>query len=195
MPHFHWPKPLREHHRLLLLVLFGLFLSVLFLGRMETDLWETVREWGENALEQTRGLTEIATSKMVWGRLILPAVWIVCSFTAVGTAVLYGSWIYFGFSAGVLLWTVLAVAGWQGPFTVWALVFPQYLCYLPGLFLLYIACLRWYSYLRRKNAHIQTSVRGPEIRMFLLRVFLGLLFYSVGIWAEIRLNPYLLQKS
>ncbi len=128
-------------------------------------------------------------------RIVLPLVWILLSFTVVGALSLYMFWVFLGFSVGVLAWTMICVEGWRGPFGVWALVFPQYLCYLPALLLLYIACLRWHAFWREHRRYLYTGMMAPQMRLFLLRSFLALLIYGGGIWLEIHINPWILKKT
>lgn len=195
MPHF--SVRIRQRHLLLLLFLLGLLLCVLFLrqtqglgvGEMQTDS-AALSDWltgGKDA--------PFYFWYLLWSRSWLPALWIGLSFTGVGALVLYFSWIYLGFSLGILLWTVVLYAGWRCPFLLWGLLFPQYLCYIPALLLLYIGCLRWGRFWREHHRYTRGFPwKHPQLRIFVLRMVLGILLYGAGIWCEYRINPWVLTK-
>ena len=191
MPHFR--VELRERHKLLLLLLAGAALSVWFMGNAGEALRETVQDSGAVALEYLAQITAME-NRIVWSRVGLPILWIALSFTAWGGAALYLSWMFLGFSLGTLLWFTVSVSGWRGPFLFWGLVFPQYLCYVPALLLLYVGCLRWYTFWRECRRTLPAVVLTPQMRMFVVRIFLGSALYGLGIWLEITGNPWILEK-
>lgn len=218
MPHFH--IRIRERHRLMLLLVFGLAASILFLRQAGGQLEEGVRSGGQDFLiklaqetvkeqeqglgreqsqgqgePESRGEQKMLFRKILQRRIWLPAAWIVLSFTALGLLSLYLFWLYLGFSMGILLWTVMVYGGWRGPFYFWGLVFPQYLAYMPALLLIYVGCLRWNGFWREKRRYVKKMPFGsPQFRIFLLRLALGIGLYSVGIWAEMRLNPWFIKR-
>lgn len=195
VPRFH--IRIRERHRLLFLFLMGLIGCVLFLRQIDASGREDIIFGGQRFLAGLRRLPpdKELLIRFLWKRCWFPAVWIGLSFTAAGAAALYLFWIYLGFSMGILLWSAMILGGWRGPFCFWSLIFPQYLLYLPSLLLLYVACLRWNAFwIQRREAGGRWQAGRPEIRMFLLRVFLGICLYGIGIWAECCLNPWILKK-
>jgi len=193
----HFAGRIRERHKIILLMLAGLALSVWFVGRLGDELWQQAVSAGRDGLI---GLSDRVMEQTAWKSTILlwrgmlPTVWFLVGCTAGGAMCLYVSWIFFGFSAGVLWWLMLSVGGWRGPFFMWALMFPQYLCYLPALLLWYIGCLRWRSLRKQYPISFQNILKIPDARLFLLRLSLGGLLYSAGIWAEIRINPWIYER-
>ena len=189
---------LRERTKIIVLLLIGLVLSLFVVGRLETGVREQLLEAGKQALERFDREGSVLPMEgkvmVILRRSFVPLVWIGLSFTVWGTVSLYLAWAYVGFSAGHLLWLVISLQGWRGPFVIWALLFPQYLCYLPALLLLYIGCLRWWEFRREYVVPREMMVRTPEFRLYLVRILLGILLYGAGIWTEIRWNPQVYEK-
>ncbi|MBP3701815.1 MAG: hypothetical protein J6I64_07990 [Lachnospiraceae bacterium] len=191
---------IRERWRLLCLVLSGLMLSMVWIGRMDASLQEAVRLDGEKALGQLAAMLETSSEKtweevVLWGRIWIPLSGIILSFASWGALFLFLFWVALGFSTGTVLWLLIRMAGWRGPFTLWTFVFPQYLCYVPALLLLYIACLRWNEFWRERRGPLRTVVWTPQFRFFLLRLFLGMVLYTLGMWVETQSIPWILKKT
>ena len=178
-------------------MLMGLALSVWFVGNMEQEQWQQAIRAGRQSLgnlADSGGQMEVDKGTMILVRGLLPVAWILTSFTVAGAVCLYVSWIFFGFASGMFGWLLLSVAGWRGPFAMWALLFPQYLAYLPGLLLWYIGCLRWCQLRKKRPVSCGDLIKIPEGRLFLLRLSLGGMMYLAGFWLEIRINPWIYER-
>ena len=189
---------IRERYKLLVLFFIGALGSACFI-RYAGLLMEKEIACGGQAFfaglaagkEEGNGLF----FRLLWSRCWAPALWIGLSFTALGLAALYAFWVYLGFSMTTALWAAMVFGCWRGPFYFWGLLFPQYLFYLPALLLIYLSCLRWNRFWRIRRAPIRRVPLGSlQLRLFLLRNVLGMLFMLAGVFAESCWNPWILKK-
>ena len=179
----------------------GLAVSLLVIGRLGMISQQQMLEAGEKTLaalsikECEKGETLVGSEEVTFlRRSLLPMLWVALSFVPWGVIFLYLTWAYLGFSMGIVFWLVISVQGWRGPFVVWALLFPQYLCYLPAMLLLHIGCLQWYEFRREYVIPVKMAVSVPAFRLYLARIVLGILLYGAGTWIEIRWNPWFYEK-
>lgn len=197
-PRFHFQVRIRERYKLLGLLGLGVLLAAVLIRQVGVGMEEQILSGGNDffaALAQGEAEKEGLFVRLLWGRAWLPMTWIVLSFTAFGIVSLYLFWIYLGFAMTTALWVSMAFGGWRGPFYFWGLLFPQYLAYAPAFLLIYVGCMQWNRYYRDRRIPIkgiQTSL--PQLRLFLLRIFLGLMLYLLGIYMESQWNPWILQK-
>ncbi len=196
VPRFRVQIQIRERHKLMFLFLLGLVGCAFFVRKAGVGAEEEILSGGSAffvklAEEDTAGMMP----HFLWHRSILPAVWIGLSFTALGAVSLYLCWLYLGFAMGAFLWAVMVYGGWRGPFYFWGLVFPHYLLYAPALLLLYIACLRWnHFWMEHRRYRRRIAPANPQVRLFAVRLTLGLLLYGLGIWSECCLNPWIFKR-
>ena len=197
-PHFHFQVRIRERYKLLLLLGLGAAGGAVFIRQAGLDMEEQIISGGSAflaALAQSGGEGEELFIRLLWGRAWLPAVWIILSFTALGALSLYLFWVYLGFAMTAALWAAMVFGGWRGPFYFWGLLFPQYMAYVPAFLLIYVGCLQWNRFFRDRRIPMRGMRTGlPHLRLFLLRIFLGLALGLLGVYLEWQWNPWILQK-
>lgn len=194
MPRFRIQIRLRERQRVLLLFLLGVLGGALFIWQLGTGMEGEIRSEGGiffARLAQWKEDEQPFLQTVLWRRLVLPILWIVLSFTAVGGAALAGFWVYMGFAVTLVLWSTVAYGGWRGPLYFWGLLFPQYLAYVPALFLLYIGCRRFQEYRRLRMLTVRSTVGGEALRLYAFRLLVGMTLYLGGIWLESHVNPWI----
>ena len=183
------------------MILLGLLISICFMGKVEDTVLDRVEQQGKAAVsllresQNTVGQESGEKNRVVMvPRILLPLLWIGLCLLPKGNWVLYGGGCYLGFSVGIAWWLLLQMGGWRGPFQLWALSFPQSLCYLPALILCYVALCGWKRHLQHRKFLWSNPLDRRQWRWFMLRMMVAGAIYGLGIWLEVGVNPWFLGK-
>lgn len=98
---------------------------------------------------------------------------------------------FLGFSFGFLSVITIMNYGAKGILLMLGFLFPQYLCYIPGILMMYYGISSWKS--SKSKSQMQESGRYQRAYLFpMILLMCGLLFF--GILSESYVNPYILQN-
>lgn len=127
--------------------------------------------------------------KIIWMRGSFFFLSLLCGFTVFGVPIAVGTMLFTGLELGMVFSMSILQFGLTGGAVAAALLFPQYLIYLPLWNVVYQMIYRESMGLWRNH-----GIFPRKVSDYLLKVFLYTMLYGVGIFLEWRVNPWILNK-
>ena len=127
--------------------------------------------------------------KIIWMRGSFFFLSLLCGFTVFGVPIAVGTMLFTGLELGMVFSMSILQFGLTGGTVAAALLFPQYLIYLPLWNVVYQMIYRESMGIWRNHGIFPWKVSG-----YFLKVFLYTMLYGVGIFLEWRVNPWILNK-
>lgn len=127
--------------------------------------------------------------KIIWMRGSFFFLSLLCGFTVFGVPIAVGTMLFTGLELGMVFSMSILQFGLTGGAVAAALLFPQYLIYLPLWNVVYQMIYRESMGIWRNH-----GIFPKKVSDYLLKVFLYTMLYGVGIFLEWRVNPWILNK-
>ena len=127
--------------------------------------------------------------KIIWMRGSFFFLSLLCGFTVFGVPIAVGAMLFAGLELGMVFSMSILQFGLTGGAVAAALLFPQYLIYLPLWNVVYQMIYRESMGIWRNH-----GIFPRKVSDYLLKVFLYTMLYGVGIFLEWRVNPWILNK-
>ncbi len=127
--------------------------------------------------------------KIIWMRGSFFFLSLLCGFTVFGVPIAVGTMLFTGLELGMVFSMSILQFGLTGGAVAAALLFPQYLIYLPLWNVVYQMIYRESMGIWRNH-----GIFPRKVSDYLLKVFLYTMLYGVGIFLEWRVNPWILNK-
>lgn len=127
--------------------------------------------------------------KIIWMRGSFFFLSLLCGFTVFGVPIAVGAMLFTGLELGMVFSMSILQFGLTGGAVAAALLFPQYLIYLPLWNVVYQMIYRESMGIWRNH-----GIFPRKVSDYLLKVFLYTMVYGVGIFLEWRVNPWILNK-
>ena len=127
--------------------------------------------------------------KIIWMRGSFFFLSLLCGFTVFGVPIAVGTMLFTGLELGMVFSMSILQFGLTGGAVAAALLFPQYLIYLPLWNVVYQMIYRESMGIWRNH-----GIFPRKVSDYLLKVFLYTMVYGVGIFLEWRVNPWILNK-
>ena len=127
--------------------------------------------------------------KIIWMRGSFFFLSLLCGFTVFGVPIAVGTMLFTGLELGMVFSMSILQFGLTGGAVAAALLFPQYLIYLPLWNVVYKMIYRESMGIWRNH-----GIFPRKVSDYLLKVFLYTMLYGVGIFLEWRVNPWILNK-
>ena len=127
--------------------------------------------------------------KIIWMRGSFFFLSLLCGFTVFGVPIAVGAMLFTGLELGMVFSISILQFGLTGGAVAAALLFPQYLIYLPLWNVVYQMIYRESMGIWRNH-----GIFPRKVSDYLLKVFLYTMLYGVGIFLEWRVNPWILNK-
>ncbi len=127
--------------------------------------------------------------KIIWMRGSFFFLSLLCGFTVFGVPIAVGAMLFTGLELGMVFSMSILQFGLTGGAVAAALLFPQYLIYLPLWNVVYQMIYRESMGIWRNH-----GIFPRKVSDYLLKVFLYTMLYGVGIFLEWRVNPWILNK-
>ena len=127
--------------------------------------------------------------KIIWMRGSFFFLSLLCGFTVFGVPIAVGTMLFTGLELGMVFSMSILQFGLTGGTVAAALLFPQYLIYLPLWNVVYQMIYRESMGIWRNH-----GIFPRKVSDYLLKVFLYTMLYGVGIFLEWRVNPWILNK-
>ena len=127
--------------------------------------------------------------KIIWMRGSFFFLSLLCGFTVFGVPIAVGTMLFTGLELGMAFSMSILQFGLTGGAVAAALLFPQYLIYLPLWNVVYQMIYRESMGIWRNH-----GIFPRKVSDYLLKVFLYTMLYGVGIFLEWRVNPWILNK-
>lgn len=127
--------------------------------------------------------------KIIWMRGSFFFLSLLCGFTVFGVPIAVGTMLFTGLELGMVFSMSILQFGLTGGAVAAALLFPQYLIYLPLWNVVYQMIYRESMGIWRNH-----GIFPRKVSDYFLKVFLYTMLYGVGIFLEWRVNPWILNK-
>ena len=127
--------------------------------------------------------------KIIWMRGGFFFLSLLCGFTVFGVPIAVGAMLFTGLELGMVFSMSILQFGLTGGVVAAALLFPQYLIYLPLWNVVYQMIYRESMGIWRNH-----GIFPRKVSDYFLKVFLYTILYGVGIFLEWRVNPWILNK-
>nr|WP_295309465.1 hypothetical protein [uncultured Blautia sp.] len=127
--------------------------------------------------------------KIIWMRGSFFFLSLLCGFTVFGVPIAVGAMLFTGLELGMVFSMSILQFGLTGGAVAAALLFPQYLIYLPLWNVVYQMIYRESMGIWRNH-----GIFPRKVSDYFLKVFLYTMLYGVGIFLEWRVNPWILNK-
>ena len=173
----------------------GLVIGIFVLNIGKRLLVENTTLLDEYTLYQMKYMT-VDCNALFWyvfrRRIFALLIVLILSTTYLGLVICRGAVIWYGFSAGIFLATLIIRYGLKGILLAGVSIFPQYILYVPAMIMLLSWCEVLFRGIYCRNG--EEVVENKKTAMARAgKVFLIIVVMAVGCLLESYVNPYILQ--
>lgn len=184
----------REYRIYINLFCAGMIVGIFLLSLGKAFLLEHTSLLDEDTLYQMKYMT-VDNKALFWyvfRRRIFGVIFLlVVSTTYLGMVACRGTALWYGFSAGVFVSTLIARYGLKGILLAIVSIFPQYLLYMPAMIMLLVWCEAFFRGIYYHGVDSGTEDKKTAMKRA-RKVFLIIVIMAVGCLMESYINPYFL---